>query len=259
MRIEPWRVDRGDVAGLHPAVRRWSAPRRRRAGSTPARTSRAAHLQLAGGDVVPGLHLGGAGVDDADLDAQKRDARAGAERGLGLVVERPGGAAGGRRRTPPAGSRSCPRPAGSAVRPARGRPRDSALGTAEPPQPISRSLCCRPARSGSTPCQMVGTPAVKVTPSSTISFARSSGCIIGPGNTSAAPAGGAGLGDAPRVGVEHRHDRHRDVASSPSPNAFGEQHGHGVQHRRAVRCRRRPWGCRWCPTCSTSRRPGSRP
>ena len=52
--------------------------------------------------------------------------------------------------------------------------------------------------------------------------------------TSEAPAAGRGLRDAPGVGVEHRHDRHRDVADA-QPEGVGRDDAHGVQERRAVR------------------------
>ncbi len=65
----------------------------------------------------------------------------------------------------------------------------SASGTAEPPHTISfRSP--RPSRSSRprTPCQIVGTPAVNVTPCSTMIPAMSAGAMRGPGNTWRAPA-----------------------------------------------------------------------
>src|SRR3712207_8325135 len=40
--------------------------------------------------------------------------------------------------------------------------------------------------------------------------------------------------DAPGVGVEHRHDRHRDVLDAQA-EGVGCHHAHGVQERRAVR------------------------
>src|SRR3712207_8866342 len=40
--------------------------------------------------------------------------------------------------------------------------------------------------------------------------------------------------DAPGVGVEHRHDRHRDVLDAQA-EGVGRHDAHGVQERRAVR------------------------
>jgi hypothetical protein len=68
------------------------------------------------------------------------------------------------------------------------KPRMSVSGTADPPHTISLS----DDRSGAgsrriMPCQIVGTPAVKVTFSASISSARSGGVMRGPGSTSRAP------------------------------------------------------------------------
>ena len=85
---------------------------------------------------------------------------------------------------------------------------------------MSRSLCGLPARCGSTPCQMVGTPAVKVTPSSMISFARFSGCIIAPGMTSEAPAAGAACA-IPQALAWNIGTTGIATSRMPSPNALG--------------------------------------
>ena len=117
--------------------------------------------------------------------------------------------------------------------------------------------CRGPSSSGSTPIQMVGTPAATVTCSASMRSAMAGGDRSGPGITSVAPAATAGVGEAPGVGVEHRHDRQDDVALADA-EAVGHHGAHRVQVRRAVASRRRPWGCRWCRSCSTSTRPGSR-
>ena len=129
-------VHRGDVAGLHPAVLGGEL----HAGVgvvVVLRAPRAAHLQLAGGLVVPRLRLEGVGVDDPRLDAEERDAGAGPLVGLRLVV----GVlvalrqhAGRRDRV---GLGHAPAPAGSGARPARGRPRSA------PWAPPSRRSRCR--------------------------------------------------------------------------------------------------------------------
>ena len=62
-----------------------------------------------------------------------------------------------------------------------------------------------------------------------------------------------GVGQAPGVGVEHRHDRQHPVVEATArarcrcdtPASAATPSGG---------CRRRPWGCRWCRWCSTSPR-----
>ncbi len=63
---------------------------------------------------------------------------------------------------------------------------------------------------------------------------------------------------APRVGVEHRHDVQDDVALGERERV-GHAPGPGSARRARGACRRRPWGGRWCRTCSTCRRRRSRP
>ena len=66
---------------------------------------------------------------------------------------------------------------------------DSARGTAEPPQITERRLLVSlPTSSGSTPIQIVGTPAATVTRSSAINAATAGAERSGPGITSDAPA-----------------------------------------------------------------------
>ena len=65
---------------------------------------------------------------------------------------------------------------------------ESAFGTADPPHGIIRSAeVSRPSSSGSTPIQMVGTPAAIVTRSVSIISASAGGVIRGPGRTRSAP------------------------------------------------------------------------
>ena len=91
----------------------------------------------------------------------------------------------------------------------------------------------RPSSSGSTPIQIVGTPAATVTRSSTMRSAMAVGDRSGPGITRLAPGRHRGVGQAPRVGVEHRHDRQHDVALADAEAV--DRHGaDGVQVRRAV-------------------------
>ena len=65
---------------------------------------------------------------------------------------------------------------------------ERAFGTADPPHGMARSdEMSRPSSSGSTPIQMVGTPAATVTCSVSISSASAGGVMRGPGSTSFAP------------------------------------------------------------------------
>ena len=70
----------------------------------------------------------------------------------------------------------------------------------------------RPFSSGSTPIQIVGTPAAIVTFSSSMRLASAGGDRSGPGITRLGARGHGGVGQAPGVGVEHRHDRQDAVA-----------------------------------------------
>ncbi len=92
-------------------------------------------------------------------------------------------------------------------------PPTATRGTAEPPHGMARRLdVSRPCSSGSTPIQIVGTPAATVTCSSSMSSAMAGGERSGPGITSDAPRRNGSVREAPRVRVEHRHDRQDDVA-----------------------------------------------
>ena len=59
---------------------------------------------------------------------------------------------------------------------------------------------------------------------------------------------------APGVGVEHRHHREHAVALA-QPEGVGHAPARSTAARARGGCRRRPWDGRWCPTCSTCRRP----
>ena len=98
---------------------------------------------------------------------------------------------------------------------------DSALGTAEPPHGMARSAdVSRPLSSGSTPIQIGG-------------HARGDGDLlvldevgdgrrrqVGAGHHEVGAARHRGVGEAPGVGVEHRHDGQDDVAlRQPMPSA----------------------------------------
>ena len=56
--------------------------------------------------------------------------------------------------------------------------------------------------------------------------------------------------EAPAVAVEHRQRPQVDRMARHAPR---EHVADRVQVRAAVVVRPRPWGCRWCPTCSSAR------
>ena len=68
-------VDRGDVAGAQPAVVGERLGRRARRRSRSPAIQGPRHLQLAAGLAVPRQLVGGVGVDDAELDAERDPAR----------------------------------------------------------------------------------------------------------------------------------------------------------------------------------------
>ena len=71
-------------------------------------------------------------------------------------------------------------------------------GTADPPQMMQRSRPSRPRAcfmGSSMACQIVGTPAAKVTPRSTRSDVRTSGVMKRPGMTTSVPAMNAAYGN----------------------------------------------------------------
>ena len=174
----------------------------------------------------------GVGLDDAELDARPTG-RPCAARSVGqLVLRQVGHACVLIRPTVPTGwSRSCPRPAGSAGRSARGRPPTA------PWAPPSRrtgwpaaTRCRGPPARGSTPIQMVGTPAATVTCSSSMRSRRwPPGDRSGPGITRSAPGSHRGVGQAPGVGVEHGHDRQDRRRLSRTPRLSAVMRAEGVQ------------------------------
>ena len=132
---------------------------------------------------------------------------------------------------------------------------DSAFGTAEPPHRTTRSADrSRPSSSGSMPIQMVGTPPVMVTRSSS-SIAT---ILPGPSAGRAAPARRRrrpatcakpqalawNIGTTGRI--RSRSVSPKPPAASATPASAGRASGAS---------RPRPWGCRSCRTCSTSRPP----
>ena len=76
--------------------------------------------------------------------------------------------------------------------------------------------------------------------------------------TRSAPAGHRGVGQAPGVGVEHGHDRQDRGRARATPRLSAVSTPIVCRKRRAVGVDARPWGCRWCRSCSTSTPPGSR-
>ena len=81
----------------------------------------------------------------------------------------------------------------------------------------------------------------------------SRGCGFGPPKIWVAPFMHAGEGHAPRIGVEHGHDVQDDVALADAEHVHRGR-GEAVEEHAAVRVHARPWGGRWCRTCSTCRR-----
>ena len=111
---------------------------------------------------------------------------------------------------------------------------DNALGTADPPHGMLRSDdVSLPFNSGSTAIQMVGTPAATVTCLVDDQFGDRRAGQVGSGHDEAGAGGHGGMGETPRVGVEHRHDREDHVALASAETVDGHC-AHGVQERRTV-------------------------
>ena len=113
------------------------------------------------------------------------------------------------------------------------------------------SLSARSAASSAEPDRRHA--AAKVTPSASSSSYTRRAVELRPRHTSFAPASGAAIGQAPGIGVEHRH--HRQHVSC------GDQAEHvaaAIIAWRAARSsganRARPSGCPSCPRCSRGRR-----
>ena len=101
-------------------------------------------------------------------------------------------------------------------------PSDSDRGTADPPQGWRAAReASRPSSSGSTPIQIVGTPAATVTFSLYDEVGQRLGRQVRAGHDSVAPVATAGVGEAPGVGVEHRDDR-QDAVGLPDADAVGD-------------------------------------
>ena len=156
-------------------------------------------------------------------------------------------------------SRSCPRPAGWAARSARGTPPTATWARPSRRRGWPAGRTCRgPSSSGSTPIQMVGTPAATVTRSSSIRSAMAWRRQVGTGHHERRRRPPPGVGEAPGVGVEHRHDRAGSTSRLAGTEAVGRSSPPSCAGTSSGGCRRRPWGCPWCRSCSTSTRPGSR-
>ena len=233
--MKPFGVDAGDVAGAQPAVVELVGAGRVVVvvGGDPG----AAHLDLAGRLAVPG-DLGAVVVDQPHLD-QRHDPP-----GRGPVVPTraslPTSSSGGFA-TEPTGLISVMPQAWIMRAPwrcSKSRASDSGIGA--PPQMITRRLeKSAPFSSAwrSMSSQIVGTPAATVTFSLSISFASGSPWRKRDGITMSAPTRAAGVGQAPGVGVEHRH--HRQHAIGPGDaERVAHADGHAVQHVRAVRVER---------------------
>ena len=263
----PVRVDGGDVAGPEPPVGGERLGRARVvvvAGGDP----RAPDLQLAGGAAVPRQRSSGVvGVRPAEarLHADGRLAHARAQVGAALLVEV---ARQGRlevaQRTDRAGLGHAPRlqdrqPGGGPVGLGQGlgHRRAAADHHAQAARVAARELGEHPHPDG-------GHPGRHGDPLRLDEVGHRRGRQVRPGHDQRRARGHRRVGEAPGVGVEHRDDRQDPVGlvdrpwcRPPSPRGCGGTRSGG--------CRRPPWGCPWCRSCSTStrratrRRPGTRP
>ena len=86
---------------------------------------------------------------------------------------------------------------------------------------------------GSTCIQIVGTPAATVTFSSTTRSASAGAGQVAAGHDQVGAGRHPGVGQTPRVGVEHRHDGQHTVVLADA-DAVGHEDGHRVQERAAV-------------------------
>ena len=84
------------------------------------------------------------------------------------------------------------------------------------------------------PCQTVGTPPLMVTPSDAIRSARSCGSHARARVDVPRAGERGGVGDAPGVGVEHRHDRHHRIGLA-DVHRVRQAHRQRVQDRGTVR------------------------
>ena len=88
--------------------------------------------------------------------------------------------------------------------------------------------------SSSKPFQIVGTPALQVTPSEAIRSASPRGAEVGAGEDLPAPGHRRDVRDSPPHRVEHRHDGHHGVGLA-NAHRVGKRRAEGVEHDRALR------------------------
>ena len=132
-------------------------------------------------------------------------------------------------------SRSCPRPAGSA-----GRALVVGLGQrlghrrAAAQDRAQRRQVGRPVELRARPSRSSGTPAARVTRSASIRSAMLGRRQARAGDHQRGAGQRGRVGQAPGVGVEHRHDRQHE-SRSRRPSASAIMHAERVQDGRAVR------------------------
>ena len=127
------------------------------------------------------------------------------------------------------------------------------FGTAEPPQTMARSWWGCPASSGRVPIQMVGTPAVRVTPSVRIRLLMAWGERSAPGNTRSDPASTPAW-HSPQALAWNMGTTGRTTSVSLTARLSARQAA--MEWRTIDRWEyTTPWGLRWCRWCSTWTRP----
>ena len=217
---------------------------------------RSAHQELAAGDPVLGEALA-VGADDLELDAVERPALARAARVLGLPIL---GQMLGLRE-----SRGC-RPGSSRSCPSHGCKFDAvALGEgarSSRAAPPSRRTVTRLTLSMRLPvCLEVLQEAEpdrrhaerrRSLPRPSKSSCRLAPSSLGPGEDELRAGHRRGVGDAPGIDVEHRHDRaDRLVHRDPDRVRRADRVGYGAASSDGYRAR--PWDCRSCRRCSRAR------
>ena len=154
-------------------------------------------------------------VDDPQLDAPERAALLHLEGGGAPPSAVPRRARRASRSRRPGSSRSSPSRAGPRCPGPRTRRSSSAAPRHRRSRPAAatRAAGRSCARWSSRPNQIVGTPAEKVTRSRSNCSYRLAPSSLAPGITMRDADQRAGIGQAPGIGVEHRHHRQHDVVA----------------------------------------------
>ena len=229
----PSLVHRGDVAGAQPSVV-GEALARPRVVVVRRRDPRPAALQLARSTRRRDGDRRRCPARRPGTRRRTRAPHAGAQ--VGLLAS--GEVAAGRRRGAHRGHRARlrhpPRLQDAAGRAARGTPPTAPWAPPSRRTGWPAGATCRGPRGGAAPASRssVRRPR-RVTRSSTIRSAIAGPDRSGPGITRSAPVATAGVGEPPRVGVEHRHHR-QDAVGLAHPERVGHHRPHRVQERAAV-------------------------